>query len=275
MDTQEPLVSIITPTYGRAPFLPAIATCVQQQTYRNVEWLVLDDSEQPSSELAASEWQGLRYFHSRTRLSVGEKRNQLVASAAGDVIVHFDDDDYYGPDYIKKILAVLQRQKLDAALATGFFVAQLNLGGFGYYRTLVKRGAGFAFNKDGIRAVELGKLNIPLIHLCYGWTYIYKKTVWEDTGFKEVSVFEDREFISAAKNKFRVGAYETQGVECVHSIHRQSSSQCFPQFLIPPFVLKAWRPEAYRHISWLREIAASQTDGGRRQQEPLGQPATP
>jgi glycosyltransferase involved in cell wall biosynthesis len=269
-----PLVSIITPTYNRSAFLPAIAECVRLQTYRNIEWLVLDDSERPSAELSAHGPQALRYFHSPERLSIGEKRNRLVTSAHGDIIVHFDDDDFYGADYVKNAVTNLHARELDAALVTGFFVAHLNVDGFGYYRTLVKEGAGYAFNKDGVRSVDLGELNIPFIHLCYGWTYIYKRDVWKDIRFREVSIFEDREFISAAKSKFRVGGYETRDLHCVHSIHRQSSSQCFPQFLIPAFVLRAWRPEAYRHITRLRQIAAAQVPDARGIRQRQGQPAS-
>lgn len=70
---QQPLVSIITPTYGRQAFLPAIADCVRAQSYQNIEWLILDDSETPSAALTQETSDKVRYFHTGERLSVGER----------------------------------------------------------------------------------------------------------------------------------------------------------------------------------------------------------
>jgi glycosyltransferase involved in cell wall biosynthesis len=254
---EKPLVSIITPTFGREAFLPAIAACVRSQSYQNIEWLVLDDSEEPSLALTKHPWEKLRYFHSTKRLSVGAKRNQLLAHASGEIVVHFDDDDYYGPDYITKATEHLSNQDADVALLCGFFVAHLNTNAFGYYRTRIKKGPAFGFNKSGVRPVDLGRINIPLIHLCFGWAYIYRRSVWEQIRFEKLNVFEDREFIRTATTKFKTIAYESTDIDCLHAIHRQSSSQCFPQFLIPGFVVQALSGNAYQHVMWLKSIAAA------------------
>ena len=254
---ERPLVSIITPTFGREAFLPAIAACVRSQSYQNIEWLVLDDSDGPSPALTKDPWEKLRYFHSTKRLSVGAKRNKLLADASGEIVVHFDDDDYYGPDYITKAIEHLSNQQADVALLCGFFVAHLNYNGFGYYRTRIKKGPAFAFNKSGVRPLDLGRINIPLIHLCFGWAYIYRRRVWEQIKFKELNVFEDREFIRTATTNFKTVAYESRKIDCLHAIHTQSSSQCFPQFLIPGFVIHALSREAHQHVTWLKRIAAT------------------
>src|SRR5262245_58201449 len=96
----KPLVRIITPTHKRGPFLRALATCVQAQTYADIEWLILDDSPDPTRVLVNQDSSRLRYVHTKERLSVGEKRNRLVELASGDIVAHFDDDDYYSPNYL-------------------------------------------------------------------------------------------------------------------------------------------------------------------------------
>jgi glycosyltransferase involved in cell wall biosynthesis len=165
----KPLVSIITPTFGRGEFLEAIATCVKSQHYRNVEWLVLDDSEQPSGALSALPADAVRYMHIAERLSIGEKRNRLVDMARGELIAHFDDDDYYGPNYLSTMVGTLETAKADFVRLTGFFAAHLNQGQIGYYRTLVKQGAGFEFSGKGVKPVMLEDTSMPHIHLAYGW----------------------------------------------------------------------------------------------------------
>ena len=254
---QNPLVSIITPTFGREAFLPAIAACVRSQSYQNIEWLVLDDSEKPSPALTKEPWEKLGYFHSTERLSVGAKRNQLLARASGEIVVQFDDDDYYGPHYIRKALEVLDKDELDVVLLSGFFVAHLNNNSFGYYRTKIKTGPAFVFNKGGVHPVDLGRINIPFIHLCFGWAYIYKRIVWEQNKFEELNVFEDREFIRVAATMFKTASYESKEVDCLHVIHARSSSQCFPQFLMPDFVVRSLSKQAYEHVMWLKKIATT------------------
>ena len=255
----KPLVSIITPTFGRARFLEAIAACVKSQTYGNVEWLVLDDSEQPSAALSALPADAVHYMHVAERLSIGEKRNRLVDMAQGEFIAHFDDDDYYAPDYLASMIAGLTAAKVDFVRLTGFFAAHLNQGQIGYYRTLVKQGPGFEFSARGVKPVVLDATNIPHIHLAFGWAYVYRKSVWQANPFKAINTFEDREFVRAAATQFQLKALEDRGVSCMHSVHRGSSSRCFPQFRVPAFMIRALAPEAIRHFKRLRQIAKEQS----------------
>lgn len=249
-----PLVSIITPTFNREAFLPAIAACVQKQSVQDIEWLVFDDSERPSASLTNSSWDKLRYIYSPTKLSVGEKRNRLIDAARGDIIVQLDDDDFYGANYVADMLKLLEDSSADLVLLTGFFCHHLNTGQFGYYRTMVKRGPAFQFNRNGAKAVTLDDLKIPLIHLCYGWSYIFRKQLWADNKFDEVNVFEDRQFVINAKQMGKVASFESKRFSSSHSVHNLSSSQCFPQFLIPEFVIGTIAPQAHRHIARLRAI---------------------
>jgi glycosyltransferase involved in cell wall biosynthesis len=259
---QQPLVSIITQTYCRARFLPAVSACVDAQTYPNIEWLVWDDSPEPCEALLNGGSNRLNYIYEPERLKIGAKRNRLIEMSKGDIILHFDDDDFYGRNYVKNAVNSLQDRNADLALLSGFFVAHLDAGRFGYYRTLVKTGPAFRFNKQGVAMVKLEQINIPLIHLCYGWSYAYKKTVWDQIKFLELNVFEDREFVSAALKAFRVEAYECRSTDCIHSVHSHSSSQCFPQFLIPRFVMRALSTEAYEHMARLRDVILSLPPSG-------------
>jgi glycosyltransferase involved in cell wall biosynthesis len=251
-----PSVSIITPTHGREEFLSAIADCVRSQTYQDIEWLVLDDSAEPSVELSCHAWDRLHYMHSAERLTIGEKRNRLIDIAKGDVVVHFDDDDFYAPEYVSSVLASLVKEHSDVSLLTGFFVAHLDVDSIGYYRPSVKKGPAFHFGPKGVAPVKLENLNIPYIHLCYGWGYAYHKRVWKQFPFQQINQFEDREFVRAAARNFQIGSHEFEAVQCVHSVHSRSSSACYPQFNIPNFVLRALSPVAFKHVSRLRDVAA-------------------
>jgi glycosyltransferase involved in cell wall biosynthesis len=247
-------VSIVTPTWNREAFLPAIHACVRQQSYENFEWLVLDDSETPSAELAGCQWDKLKYIHSTRRMSIGEKRNLLISEASGDIIVNFDDDDFYGPDYVKNRIEALDASGKKLSLMSGFFVYQLNTGHFGYCKTLIKSGLGFCFNKQGVKIVNLARIKIPLIHLCYGWTYVFHRELWDHVKFGDLMIFEDREFIRQLMEKFDVHFHESERIDAIHSIHSLSSSNCFPQFLIPPFMVSAESDATGAHVEQLQLI---------------------
>jgi glycosyltransferase involved in cell wall biosynthesis len=258
----QPRVTIVTPTWNREAFLPAIHACVQRQNYENFEWLVHDDSELPSAELAHASWDKLRYIHSPERMTIGEKRNALLEQATGEIIVNFDDDDYYGPDYVSNRVAALIESEKPLSISAGFFAYHLNTGHFGYYRPHHKKGIAFQFHRGGVEMVQLDKVNIPFIHLCYGWSYVFRRELWDRVRFADVSMFEDRAFVQKVMEFAPVHFYESRTVDAIHAIHNLSSSNCFPQFIIPPFMMTANSPLPAQHIGWLAQIVQSLNQKG-------------
>ncbi len=67
------------------------------QTYEPRELIVLDDVELPA---CAHPPAGVRYMRTRP-MSIGERRNYAAAMAAGEIIVHWDSDDWSAPQRIE------------------------------------------------------------------------------------------------------------------------------------------------------------------------------
>jgi glycosyltransferase involved in cell wall biosynthesis len=99
-----PLVSIVTPTYNRRAHLPALIACYRHQTYRNLEWIVLDDGRDAVGDVFEGV-EGVRYVRSDEKMRIGAKRNELNRLARGEIIVAMDDDDYYPPDRVAACVA--------------------------------------------------------------------------------------------------------------------------------------------------------------------------
>jgi glycosyltransferase involved in cell wall biosynthesis len=102
-------VSVVTPTYQRRPFIPALIKIYQLQTYpmEKMEWIILDDGRDKVEDLfkeAAKIIPNLRYIYSPEKLRIGEKRNRLNKEAKGKIIIAMDDDDYYPPQRIQQIV---------------------------------------------------------------------------------------------------------------------------------------------------------------------------
>lgn len=107
-------VSIVTPTYHRRQFIPALIQIYQQQTYpkEKMEWIIVDDSRHSMADLfeeAAKTIPNLRYLRREKKLRIGEKRNLLNDEAQGKIIIAMDDDDYYPPHKVQTVVDLFQK----------------------------------------------------------------------------------------------------------------------------------------------------------------------
>ncbi len=100
------LISLITPTRNRDRELSSQYQRLVQQSHTNWEWLILDDSPEPSKFGISCHDARVKYTHitSEPSMSIGEKRNRLIEAAQGSWIAHIDDDDFYGNEYLASLL---------------------------------------------------------------------------------------------------------------------------------------------------------------------------
>ena len=92
----QPLVSCIMPTANRRRFVPHAIRCFQRQDYPHRELIVLDDGADPVQDLIPPDPM-ITYVRLPAKRALGAKRNQACEMARGDVIVHWDDDDWMAP----------------------------------------------------------------------------------------------------------------------------------------------------------------------------------
>lgn len=234
-------VSIITPSFSRAPFLELCYQCFISQTYPNLEWLVLDDSPEPCDFFFQIVDENVHYIHSAKRISIGEKRNQLIAQANGEIIVHFDDDDFYAPHYVAHMVSEMEQQQADFINNRGFFLYDASFERLCYWLLEKKSGAHFRIKKEHVEAVVLDAKTFEHNHLGYGFGYVYKKQLWQDHPFADMNWNEDSTFTMKALNSGAIlgGTEDTKGL-CLHFLHRNSTSICFPQYLIPSALIGSW-----------------------------------
>jgi len=109
-----PFVSVVTPTYDRARFIPSMVECYKSQTYphNRMEWIVLDDGTEKIETLFKSltkDLPNIRYISLEEKLNIGAKRNRLNDEAKGDIIVAMDDDDWYSPHRISHVVSAFTK----------------------------------------------------------------------------------------------------------------------------------------------------------------------
>lgn len=125
-----PFVSVICPTYNRRKFLPNLVRQFRYQTYLQefMELIILDDSP-TSNEDIIPKISNIKYTHLEEKLLLGKKRNHLNSLATGDIIVCFDDDDYYAPERVAHAVSKLEAS---SALIAGSSIIHI------YYKQLDK-----------------------------------------------------------------------------------------------------------------------------------------
>jgi glycosyltransferase involved in cell wall biosynthesis len=107
-----PLISCIMPTHNRRAFIGLALACFDAQTYPSRELVVIDDGSDPVGDLLEGR-PGVRYARISTRITLGAKRNLACEIAQGDLIAHWDDDDWYNPRRLSEQIAPLLAQQCD------------------------------------------------------------------------------------------------------------------------------------------------------------------
>jgi glycosyltransferase involved in cell wall biosynthesis len=205
-----PLVSVTMPTYERSDRHALAYSQFDCSRYPNKELLVLDDSLHPSPFFSSLADPRVVYLHSRLRMSVGAKRNELARRARGFAIVHQDDDDTYAPEYISAMVSHLWNA--DFVKLSVFNVLD--------ERTSRK------WQWD----TRLGLASNDVTRWGYGFSYVYRRSLLSAARFPDVDRREDYGFVRQIR---RVGARLKQVSDYAdlvwHTIHGSSTSVCFPQ----------------------------------------------
>ena len=115
----EPLVSVVIPTYRRTDTLERALNSVLSQTYRNLETIVVDDNAQfPEVREAVRRLvvqtgnQTVRLVENEQNLGGALTRNAGIAAARGEYIAFLDDDDEYLPQRVARQVECFQRSEL-------------------------------------------------------------------------------------------------------------------------------------------------------------------
>lgn len=105
------LVSAIIITHNRLELVKRAIRSVQEQTYRNLELIVVDDASSDGTK----EWcevQNFRFICIPKEESRGgnHARNLGIEAAAGEYVAFLDDDDYWLPEKIERQVALIEEK---------------------------------------------------------------------------------------------------------------------------------------------------------------------
>jgi glycosyltransferase involved in cell wall biosynthesis len=120
MDNFNPaLISVIMPCYNAATYVEDAVSCVIQQTYPEVELIVVDDGSTDGSidilqQLAAHHAPRLTLLF-QGHMGLYPARNLGLEHAKGGYVAFLDADDYWTPDALEKLATALNDHHADIA----------------------------------------------------------------------------------------------------------------------------------------------------------------
>ncbi|MEA5571604.1 glycosyltransferase family 2 protein [Calothrix sp. UHCC 0171] len=110
INLQQPLVSIITPTYNRLGYLKEALASAVNQTYRNIEVIVSDNCSPENPQALVESFADSRIRFSRNETNIGMFANTFKAfqMARGKYVAALLDDDVWEPDFLEKLIPPLE-----------------------------------------------------------------------------------------------------------------------------------------------------------------------
>jgi hypothetical protein len=115
---RRPTVSVIIPAYNSGPFIGHAIESVLQQSFDDLEVIVVDDGSTDGTGCRAKVYGQRVQYISRPHLGAGAARNHGVKLARGEWLAFLDADDFWYPHKLSdQIALVRQFERLDVALS--------------------------------------------------------------------------------------------------------------------------------------------------------------
>lgn len=215
-------VSVIIPTYKRSAFLKRAIDSVLNQTYSDIEIIVVDDNNPNSIDRSKTE-EFMFSYNSDNRVtyiknanSVGGAlaRNEGIAVAKGEFITFLDDDDIYLPNKVASQLFYMLENNIDFSFTDVRIHNQID-------KLIDYREHSYV---KSLSNEELLKKHI-MHHLTPTGTYMFKRDILQYLGgFEDVKMGQEfMLMLKAIENDVKIGYLpQARVVQYVHDEERIS-----------------------------------------------------
>lgn len=195
-----PLVSVVIPTYNREHCLGRAVESVLNQSYSNIELLIVDDGSDDGTEALVASWKDDRICYIRqVNQGAPAARNNGVRNAQGEFIAFQDSDDCWYPDKLEIQMEYWQRHQEYSMIYSAYMLRRQN-------------GESVRVPYSGTWGNLEGDIfSTLLVNNCIGTpTMLMRKDCfWEIGGFKEeMECLEDWDFALRFSEKYLIGFVE-------------------------------------------------------------------
>lgn len=179
-----PLISIIVPVYNTGSFLKSCLKSICNQTYKNIEVIVINDGSTDNSKEILEEYRlkdsRIRVFHLQNG-GIAKARNFGIKQAYGEYIGFVDSDDVIELNMFEILIEKIVKEDTDLSICNYNKI-------FSEYKML-----GLGLEEE---VIDLGKLGINSYIINYVITYLHGHEVWNKLYKKDIIIENNIEFIS-------------------------------------------------------------------------------
>ena len=186
MRKQKGLVSVIVPVYNSEKFLQAALESIREQSYSNIEVLMIDDGSTDSSpqicDNFAREDERFRVIHQENK-GPSAARNRGIDASKGEYLTFVDNDDLLHKDFVKILYDLCVEHQCDIALTKSFPFLEEDTIPYGEPETK-------------LTFMDRRQLSIQLLDM--GWTglavtmaKLFKRSLFQNIRFNEQRIIGD------------------------------------------------------------------------------------
>lgn len=110
-------VSIVIRTCGRPNVLKHALESIREQSYKNIEVILVEDGINISESSISENYQDLniQYYHTKEKVGRSKAGNIGLSKCNGNYINFLDDDDMFYPNHINQLLTAIKENNTKAA----------------------------------------------------------------------------------------------------------------------------------------------------------------
>ncbi len=117
----KPLISVVLPIYGVEGYLDRCVESVLEQTYDNIEVILVDDGSKDNCPQKCDEWakrdSRIVVLHKENG-GLSDARNKGTEMAKGEYITYIDSDDFVDKTYVEYLYGLIEKNKTPMSLCT-------------------------------------------------------------------------------------------------------------------------------------------------------------
>lgn len=193
-------VTVIVPVYNVEEYLKECMQSILEQTYQNLEIILVDDGSTDSSGKICDEYQNkdsrIKVIHQENQ-GLSAARNTALKLATGDMIQFVDSDDFIAKNMIEDLVKIMKQNNADIIISSHYIYQD-----------------GKPLESEYSNQIQVYDTNQAIAQMVldkkirfYAWDKFYKRELWKDLEFPVGRIFEDiatipKAFIQAKKVLF-------------------------------------------------------------------------
>lgn len=175
-------VSVIVPVYNAEKYLEECVESILNQTYTNIEVILIEDYSLDSSFSILAKYQTdprVILLHNNKNYGVGYSRNRGIDVASGEYLTFVDSDDVLEIEALEKLVFSLEKSNTDMSMCDYHTF-------YGKIPSMEKR------NSFPFEVIDIEE-NPILLDKCGGacWAKLFRKSLFDSFRFPEGIIYED------------------------------------------------------------------------------------